>query len=324
MNVLKSLIIFVVFVSSAMAQTQNGFDKEKDLFVAQFDNLPDNDDVHSQAAVACLLAHPDFKGVNYFCVAGAWGNQQNLRNAPKMKYIDSSELFKLAFGAEAKPDSNKKDLENARWVNAHGKFKPKSELTKERIERLEFASGVLRDRTKPILEAGGNVWVMEAGQSDLTSKWVAKLIEAGVTNTKTHVVVVQHSGWNERATTRKALAFVRANTKYTQIDDGNKDYETGKDRGDNSPNYNNETASFMKKAIGDSNSNKLTRSYWKKAKEITDATSYRGPISRGGVDFSDTVEAMWIFDLAHKSAGLTTVQDFWDKFVLKTDEGARK
>jgi len=155
MNVVKTLAIFALCLSSAMAQTRNGFDKEKDLFIAQFDNLPDNDDVHSQAAVACLLAHPDFKGVNYFCVAGAWGNQQNLRNAPNMKYIDSSELFKLAFGAEAKLDSNKKDLENARWVNAHGKFKPKSELTKERIERLEFASGVLRDRTKPILEAGG-------------------------------------------------------------------------------------------------------------------------------------------------------------------------
>ena len=320
MNVLKALTIFLLCVSSAMAQTQNGFDKEKDLFIAQFDNLPDNDDVQSQAAVGCLLAHPDFKGVNYFCVAGSWGNQQNLKNAPKWKYIDSSELFKIAFGPEAKPKSNKKDLAAARWVSAHGKFKAKSKLTPERIERMDFASDVLRDRAKPILEAGGKVWVMEAGQSDLTAQWVEKLIAAGVTNTKTHVVVVQHSRWNENATTKKELAFVRANTKYTQIDDGNRDYGTGADRGDNSPNYKNLTPSFIEKAIGDSNPNKVTRSYWKKAKEITDASSYHGPISKGGVDFSDTVEAMWIFDLAHKSAGLTTVQGFWDKFVLNSND----
>ena len=326
MNLTKTFTIFALCVSAVtvQAQDQQRFNKETDLFVAQFDNLPDSDDVQSQAAVGCLLAHPDFAGVNYFCAAGAWGRQLTRKNGHKMKYIDSNELFELAFGSQAKPDSSEKQLAAARWVDANGAVDEKRQPTQERIDNLDFAATVIKNKAKPILEAGGRVWVMEAGQSDLTAKWLAKLIADEVGNVKTNVVVVQHSTWNENATTETALEYVKENAAYTQIEDGNYPYgkPRGKKRGDNSPNYKSNSTAFMKDAIADSNTNEKPRSFWKKAKQITDASAYGGVISRGGVDFSDTVEAMWIFGLADKSNKLTTVADFWDKFVVESDGSA--
>jgi len=323
MNLPKTLTIFAIcfFGVLGQSQAQERFNKKTDLFIAQFDNLPDNDDVQSQAAVGSLLAHPDFKGVNYFCAAGAWGAQWTRKNGHRMKYIDSNELFELAFGSQAKPDSSETELAAARWVDAHGPYDDQRKPTQERIDNLDFAAEVIKNKAQPILEAGGRVWVMEAGQSDLSAKWVEKLIAAGVGNVKTNVFVVQHSTWNENATTKTALAYVKENANYTQIEDGNWTYGKvrGKPRGDQTPNYKNSSTSFMKKAIADSNPNEKPRLIWKKAKQITDNASYRGVISKGGVDFSDTVEAMWIFDLADKSNKLTTVADFWNKFVVEID-----
>jgi hypothetical protein len=315
---------------------RNRFNKEKDLFIAQFDSLPDSDDIHAQAAVGCLLAHPDFEGVNYFAVAGAYGVQ--VKNS-RFKYIDSRRLFNLAFGAEALPADTAKQRAQARWVNAHERiiYGVNSDgyvmRSPERIAQMDFASEVVKEKAKPILLAGGRVFVMDAGQSDLTADWVEKLIADGVTNTATNVILVQHSIWNERHTAghpdRGAIFTDGKNDwdtinnpaimTYVQLDDGNNDYGAKPSRGPKTPNYKNADTQYLPEAIDPKNPNAHARELWIVAKEIVDNSSYWGKVlNNGGVDFSDTVEAMWIFDLAHESAGLTTVRGFWDAYVVNT------
>lgn len=313
----------------------NRFNKEKDLFIAQFDSLPDSDDIHSQAAVGCLLAHPHFEGVNYFAVAGAYGVQ--VKNS-KFKYIDSRRLFNLAFGSEALPTDTAEERAQARWVNAHERIiygaNADGHVTRspERIAQMDFASEVVKNKAKPILEAGGRVFVMDAGQSDLTADWVEKLIEEGVTNTATNVILVQHSTWNEKHTAgfggltfsdgKNDWDYINNPSKmtYVQLDDGNNEYGAKPSRGPKTPNYKNADTQYLPQAIDRRNPNAHARKLWIVAKEIVDNSSYWGKVlNNGGVDFSDTVEAMWIFDLAHESAGLTTVRDFWDAYVINAE-----
>ncbi|WP_146601140.1 hypothetical protein [Novipirellula aureliae] len=314
--------------------TSNRFNKEKDLFIAQFDSLPDSDDIHAQAAVGCLLAHPQLEGVNYFAVAGAYGVQ--VKNS-RFKYIDSRRLFDLAFGPEALATDTAEKRAQARWVNAHERIIYGTNedghvmRSPERIAQLDFASDVVKEKAKPVLEAGGRVFVMDAGQSDFTADWVAKLIADGVTNTSTNVILVQHSIWNERHTAGHQGVTFRdgkndweyindpAVLTYVQIDDGNNEYGAKPSRGPKTPNYKNEDTVFLPEAIDPKNPNAHARELWTLAKEIVDGSSYWGKVlTNGGVDFSDTVEAMWIFDLADESAGLTTVRDFWNAFVVNT------
>lgn len=310
----------------------NRFSKERDLFIAQFDSLPDSDDIHSQAAVGCLLAHPHFKGVNYFAVAGAYGVQ--VKNSG-FKYIDSRKLFDLAFGTEALESDSIEERAQARWVNAHERIINGANQdgyvvrSPERIAQMDFASDVVKDKAKQILEAGGRVFVMEAGQSDFTADWVAKLIAEGVENTSTHVILVQHSWWNEKHTAghgdllfddgKDDWDYINDSSimNYIQIDDGNRDYGSKPRRRARTPNYKNADTQYLSEAIDAKNPNTHARELWRLAKDIVAGCSYKGKVMvNGGVDFSDTVEAMWIFDLADESAGLSKVRGFWDAYVV--------
>jgi len=330
------LVIFFIGENALIAQTvANNFNKETDLFIAQFDSIPDPDDIMAQAAVGSLLAHEDFIGVNYLGVSGAYGEQ--IVNRPN-GFIDSTPLFNLGFGPEAQLDDTASERAAAGWVNAHGGNADYSLDSQTRYyirpqvrkDAIAFTSEVIVERAKPVLEAGGKVYVMEAGQSDLTAEWVEKLIvEEGITNTATNVILVQHSDWNERHTPGHPQAplifddgkndwdFINNpdNLSYWRIDDGNKVYGTTdapvRDRGD-----------FLLDAMSANNPNAHTRELWTLANQII--IDHLGSGTKGaffknnGVDFSDSVEAMWIFDLAHESAGLTTVTDFWKTFVTNT------
>ena len=306
----------------------NNFNEQTDLFIAQFDSLPDSGDIYAQAAVASLLAHPDFSDVNYFCVAGAYGAQTY--NAG-WQYIDSRSLFALGFGQEALPSDTPEERAQARWVDAHGAIisghvDKVVQRSAERIANMDFASDVIVEKAKPILQAGGKVWVMEAGQSDLSADWIEKLIAEGVTNTATNVIIVQHSNWNQNQTAGKVYiyddlkddwAYVTsgANNTYYKIDDGNFDYVAGSNE---TPNYKDADTTFLDEATSNSNPNATSKDIWTLAEQIVLASSYGGINADGGVDFSDTVEVMWIFDLATDTAGLTTVRDFWDSYVVNT------
>lgn len=309
------------------------FNKETDLFIAQFDCLPDSDDVYSQAAVGCLLSHADFQGVNYLAVTGAYGVQ--VRNK-RFKFIDTQELMKAAYGKQALPTMSQEERRDAGWVNAHGKLPHKQDEqgrpihSVERNQNLAFASEVVQERVRPVLESGGRVFIMEAGQSDFTADWVEALIQSGVKNTSTNIILVQHSAWNETHTSGKKWtysdgkddwAFINnaENLHYVQIDDGNQPYGSKvKDRGEHpTPGYVSRSKEFLKSATSPENPNKKARELWTLAQRIALASSYNGKVIRGGgVDFSDTVEAMWIFNLSLEKHQYTTVDDFWEAFVI--------
>lgn len=265
------------------------FDLSQDLLLAQFDSKPDADDVMAQAALACMLDHPDFLGVNYYGVAGAIGRQGGA-------FIDTDTLFELGFGPL-----------NEFWTDADD----------------DYPGSVTRivERVRPVLEAGGTVWVQEAGQSDITADWIRVLLDEGISadTIKEHVIVVQHSQWNEDQTTPDDLAFTIAMTDYRSIDDGNADpadYSTRAFRGPETPNYVGSDPIWLNRAVSADNPNDEARLLWAEADRIIDDSGFNAGFSEipgGGVDFSDCVEDWWIFNIGADAGDLSS---FWDRYVV--------
>lgn len=153
--ILMAACLAVVSSSSfAQIRISESFDASKDLLLLQYDSWPDADDIHSQAAAGCMLRHSDWSDVNYFAVAGAYGIQVP-GPSNNHYFIDSTSLFNLAFGAE-----------NVGWTDAHNHRTGSMHRVKNRVI--------------PILNAGGKVWVAEAGQSNFTADWIAAVLAAGV------------------------------------------------------------------------------------------------------------------------------------------------
>ncbi|EWH09160.1 hypothetical protein DS2_13844 [Catenovulum agarivorans DS-2] len=268
------------------------FDFAHDLLIAQFDLQPDADDVHAVAALGSMLADDDFAQLNYFAVAGSTGIQGG-------KYIEANALFKQAFGRE-----------NVRWTDAKSNW----QASVERVAK----------RAKAILSKGGQVWVQEAGQSDFTADWVKQLIEDGMEKStiKQRVIVVQHSQWNEDKTTLQDLIYVKANTNYQAIADGNKPkrkfIRKGR-RGDVTPQYVDIQSKWLAAATSQDNPKKHARKLWQQAVEIIEKSgfnAYHSSIPKGGVDFSDVVESWWIFQLNNKA---NSVHAFWDRYVTDVE-----
>ena len=274
------------------ANTNTRFNRAKDILIAQFDNKEDADDLHSQAALGCILTHPDGAGIKFYAVMGAYGIQNGT-------FVDSTSLFNLAFGAK-----------NSKWTDAHN----------DRAGSINR----IRNRVKAVLDAGGKAWVQEAGQSDLTADWIRALKSVGVSNTviKNNVIVVQHSEWNERHTTPADLTYVKNNATYRAIDDGNYNSGTKVNRGPDTPNYkSSKTATqFLINAKNANNPNTYARNVWREADKIVKDINFNpkwSPISSGGVDFSDCVENWWIFGLGNKA---DTINKFFERYVTNTPD----
>ena len=81
----------------------------------------------------------------------------------------------------------------------------------------------LAGRWSGVLKAGGDVWVKEGGQSDITAAVVQRLrvTHSPDLDIGSRVHVVQHSQWNEDQTTDIALAYTKRQTDYIKIRDAN-------------------------------------------------------------------------------------------------------
>ena len=270
----KILLAFIVITlySSSEAQLIGKFNIEKDLFLAQFDCKTDVDDIYSIAGVATMLADPRFSNVKYHAVAGAYGIQEGL-------YVPPNDLFKIAFGSH--------------WSDAHSNFKQAlSEVTK-------LVTNTLED--------GGDIWIAEAGQSNFSASLIKniKTISPSI-KTKSRIHIVQHSDWNENNTSPDDLTYVKENTDYIKIPDGNT-------IGNGSPGFSTEEKVNWKKYITDSR----RKNIWEKAIEIANKYNgkdgrYKNPaIAKGGMDFSDVSESCWIFGFNH----LKNVEDFFKEFA---------
>lgn len=278
LNVLALTLLFTL--SPVLDLASQTFNKETDLLLANFDLKPDEDDVMAAAALACMLKHPDFAEVNCYAVAGAYGDQNHL-------FITAGvpDYYNVLFGEE-----------NTHWTNAHAYWN-------ESVTRV-------KNKVIPILNSGGQVFVQEAGQSNITFDVLQAVLAEGLdlATIKKQVIVVQHSRYNENNTTPSELAWLKEHTTYKKIDDGNTD--------DNeTPGYRSKDSQWLERAKSPNNPNKVARAIWIEADKVCD--EWEGEwtnkwIAAGGVDFSDCVENWFIFNLG-KEAG--DIESFWNRYV---------
>ncbi|NMH88778.1 CBM96 family carbohydrate-binding protein [Flavivirga algicola] len=281
------MLVLLATCIQALAQ-RPFFNKNKDILIAQFDSKPDPDDIHAQAALGCMLAHPDLAGVNYFAVAGAVGIQGG-------QFIDSDALFNMAFGSN-------------NWTDADA----------------NWSASVTRIKNKviPVLQNGGKVWVQEAGQSNITADWIAQVLQTVSANTvKNNVIVVQHSNWNEDKTASSDLSYVKNKAKYFAIDDGNAPFGANwGDRGPwETPEYRSRASTWIAQAK--SSVNPKAKQLWREADRVIDAMWPNGyphdwsHIHYDGVDYSDCAENWWIFNIGDKA---NSNPKFWSRYVINT------
>ncbi|MBU2929878.1 hypothetical protein [Winogradskyella psychrotolerans] len=271
------LLLSILGINNTSAQE---FNKNKDLLLANFDLKPDEDDIMAAAALACMLKHEDFEDVKYYAVAGAYGDQNHI-------FITSSvpDYFNKLFGSE-----------NENWTNAHNNWNASVVRAKDKI--------------LPVLNNGGKLFIQEAGQSNFTYDVLQAAIAGGMnlSTVQNNVVIVQHSKYNEKNTTPSELEWLKQNTIYKKIDDGNtSDNET--------PGYRSYDTKWLALAKSTDNPNKVAREIWSLADEVCDAwesTWTNKWIAAGGVDFSDCVENWNIFNLGTEA---NDIDSFWKKYV---------
>lgn len=229
-----------VFLLGVASVANAAYNPSTDLISLHFDHAPDRDDGHAAVAGLIVSRH---HGFTPHVVGGAYG----VRNASQ--YDAGSERVMDAAWPGA-------------WVNAHSN---RAGAVQQTVNRWTGT-----------LAAGGDIWVAEGGQSDMTADVVRQLQQAGY-NTASRVHVVQHSGWNEDHADGADLNYVRNNTNYIRIDDGNNPNGTADLRFERGQDFVNVARSSAY------------------ASQWNVAFDYLNPNEK--VDFSDTVELLHILGI---------------------------
>jgi hypothetical protein len=248
------------------------FNKGKDLLIVQFDCKTDVDDLQTAAALATLLSDSNFIKINYHAVAGTYGMQEGL-------YVPPNDLFQLAFGEH--------------WTDAHDNMKGAVENVKTLVVKT--------------LSKNGHVWIADAGQSDFSAELVQG-VQKDLPKIKTskRIHVVQHADWNEEVTTPEKLIFVKQNTDYTKIPDGN-------GIGNGTPGFRSPEFTNWDDKI----TNPALIKIWELAIDLSNR--YNGKegrynneaIAAGGLDFSDLSEVCWILGIQN----IKDIEDFFDLYA---------
>lgn len=234
------------------------FNLENDLLLAHFDCKTDVDDIHTAAALATLMADPQYKNLKVHVVAGAYGVQEGL-------YVPANDLFEMAFGSQ--------------WSDAHTDF--------------DKAVSEVKAKVIPVLQNGGHIWIADGGQSDFSASLIKEVLSfLPEINAKEKIHVVQHSDWNEEVTTKEDLAYVTEAIDYHKIPDGNA--EGNGTPGFRSPDFN-ETLQYIKddnlSQIWNLALEIGTKYNGKDGRYNNEA------VANGGVDFSDLSETCYILNL---------------------------
>lgn len=267
MFIYKTLKITLLLISFAALESSAqdtdllkaaDFNKERDLLLVQFDCKTDVDDLQTAAALVTLLAHAEFSNIKYHAVAGTYGIQDGL-------YVPPNPLFQRAFGDN--------------WTDAH--------------DNLDIAVEKVSGIVASTIASNGDVWIADAGQSDFTAR-VVKAVEAECPDISVlqRIHVVQHSEWNEEVTSPESLLYVKNNTDYYKIPDGNAE-------GNGTPGFRSPGYTQWKSEMSDP---ELT-AVWQLAVDLSN--EYNGKegrynnqaISAGGLDFSDLAEVCWILGI---------------------------
>lgn len=258
-SIISILFLLPLLVLSQHTYGQVKFDITRDLLIANYDCKTDVDDLHSVAAFATVISLPKYKKLKFHAVAGTYGTQEGL-------YVPPNDLFQLAF--------------EKNWSDAHVNIKQ--------------AAFKVRDLAVRALRKKGHVWIAEGGQSDFSAA-VILLIQNELPDFEvlSRIHIVQHSDWNEDVTSPENLQFVKNTVQYHKIPDGNA-------VGNGTPGFRSEEAIDWHSAISDEHLVKV----WQQAIEI--GNQYNGKqerynneaIAKGGLDFSDTSEVMYILGYA--------------------------
>ena len=232
------------------------FDASEDLLIANFDNKPDTDDLLAVAGLTTMLRDERFACVRFVATNGAYGSIN------PGEFIEADPLFDLAFGDA--------------WADAHG--------DRRAAERF------LSEHALTTLRAGGDVWIMEAGQSDLTAAVAQRVSEAEPSiDVRSRMHLVQHSAINEALATPSALAYVHNNLDYVEIADGNV-------VGNGTPGFMTTNGAAWPALLADPESGAVWAEAQRLAVERNPATIFPNTaIAVGGLDFSDVAEAAYIF-----------------------------
>lgn len=176
-----------------MADPAATFDPQHDLISLHYDHAPDKDDGHSAAADRTILQTlygKEWLAKHAVAVSGAYGLNAKTFNPA------SDAVMRAAWD------------DCGGWLAAHGHW--------------DHAVAELAKRWEKTLRAGGDIWVKEGGQSDITAD-VLKRLQSNMPDLDTtkRVNVVQHSKWNEDQTTPAALRYTKTNARYVKIPDAN-------------------------------------------------------------------------------------------------------
>ena len=240
------------------------FESVKDLISLHYDHAPDKDDGQSAASDRTILE--SLYGVEWIRshvipVSGTYGENKKTFNPESDAVMDAA--WNDCGG----------------WLSAHDDW----DATGDQVTKRWLA----------VIEAGGNVWVKEGGQSDFTADVVRNIQQRlPDLDTTERIHVVQHSDWNEMTTTEEALAYTKANTDYVRISDANAYL-----------NIKGGDAAFAQAATGHS----VFGPVWKAA------FAYYDPNDR--LDFSDTGELLHI-----QGIGRIGIDAFKDMFLQERRE----
>lgn len=322
-----SLFLLVCVSVSAQAQRHGVpvFNKSKDMLVAHFDAIGDRDDIHAMAAVGSMMAHNDLSGTNVLAVLGT--RSPALKHHPQFR---PSALLDAAFGKE-------------NWLDAIKVIDSPQSVASKRV-RDALVKRVVAALNKT---NDSRVYVLEGGMSDFTDYWLRALINqkngVGVATVKSRVVVVQHSWYNEKNTTRWRLENVIAKANYIQVDDGNFLFGNGvnnwvigdadnrgantarlQGRGDDKKGVYNKGVrngghpKWINAARSSSNNKVKARQLWILADDYVKNNTRIGRakntnvFKEGGTDYSDTVSLLWIIGRAYE---IKYNRQFWARYV---------
>ncbi len=243
---------------SVLAPTETDFDAKTDLVSLHFDNAPGLEDLHAAAAAQELVSRFD---LNHVVANGTYGTNHR-------RYVAGSEAAMDAiWGANE-------------WIDAHDdRTKAVADLAKQWQETLSD---------------DGDIWVIEGGPSNVTADVVRQLVKTMPDlEPAKRIHVVQASAWSANRTTPAELDFIKSNTDYRTVEDGN--------TGDNaSADLNQRSKTFEAAAL----------SGWH-PQSWEAAFAQLAPTER--VDFSDTVSLLHVLGVDKETVG--SVDDFAEQMM---------
>jgi hypothetical protein len=253
------VVVFILPLCLADEPSSDAFDPERDLISLHYDHAPDKDDGHSAAADRTILQSlysVEWMKKHTLAVSGAYGKNANSFRPKSDNVMDV--VWNDCGG----------------WIAAHKKH--------------ARAVDEIGRRWSKVLAAGGDIWVKEGGQSDITAA-VVKVLKRQIPSldTKARIHVVQHSKWNENQTTVSALEYTRQNTDYINIRDAN---------------------AYLNIKGGDRDFIAAARNHPQFGASWGAAFNYYEPTNR--LDFSDTGELMHILGL-----GEMGIEQFQKRFL---------